>query len=514
MTSQPNRAEVVGGKSSLLRQLRENTAGNVLAISAAAMIPMMGVIGGGVDISRAYLVKSRLQQACDAGVLGGRKVMTSTGVDSAVTAEVQKFVNFNFPQGTSGTTPFTVTPTDGTNSSIDMTLSTTMPTAIMKVLGVNSVAVSATCTARQDYVNTDVVLVLDTTGSMNCLPSDSATASCPTEKSGSKIQALRSAVTSFYNALKPAQTELESKGLRLRYGIIPYSSNVNAGRDVIALNSSYMNTVSNYRNASGVAYSVDHGLISGGNAFWTNTANWAGCTEEAQTVNNIDSTSGYTPPSGAYDLAVDSIPSSTSTRWNAFDPNSEGGKQTSSTAWYACPTRIKTVAALSDVSAINSYTAGLVANGGTYHDIGMMWAARLLSPTGIWGSNNPSTYNGFPVNRHVIFMTDGALDTDPSIYGAHGIEKFDKRVTPTGSNATLLDTSHIQRFRMMCNSVKGSNTSVWVIAFGTSSGTGLSQELINCATNTSQAFKADDQATLISQFTQIGATIGALRLSQ
>ena len=53
-----------------------------------------------------------------------------------------------------------------------------------------------------------------------------------------------------------------------------------------------------------------------------------------------------------------------------------------------------------------------------------------------------------------------------------------------------------------------------LIAFGTSSGTGLSQDMIDCASSPSQAFKADDQATLIQQFTQIGQSIGALRLSQ
>ena len=503
-----------GTPVSFMRRLREDQRGNTLAIIAAAMIPMVGVIGCGVDISRAYLVKTRLQQACDAGVLGGRKVMTSAGLTSTVKDEVEKFVDYNFPQQTMQTTAFGVNPTLGAGNAINLTLNTVMATALMRVVGTDTVAISATCTARQDFVNTDVVLVLDTTGSMNCLPAESATTSCPTEKSGSKIQALRSAVTSFYNALKPAQTTLESQGLRLRYGIVPYSSNVNAGRDVIAVSPTYMNTVSNYRNASGVSIPVDHGTINGTNPFWSSTTNWAGCTEEAQTVNNIDSTSGYTPPTGAYDLAVDTVPNSATTRWNAFDPASEGGKVSSSTSWYACPTRIKTVAAISDVATIDTYTSSLVANGGTYHDIGMMWAARLLAPNGIWGSNNPSTYGGFPVNRDVIFMTDGALDTDPSIYGAHGIEKYDKRVTPTGTNAALLDTSHIQRFRMMCNAVKGMNVNIWVIAFGTSSGTGLSSELINCASNTAQAFKADDQATLVAQFTQIGQTIGALRLSQ
>jgi len=61
----------------LLRRLAHNTSGNVLAIMAAAFVPLAGLIGGGVDMTRIYITKTRLQQACDAGALAGRKVMAS-----------------------------------------------------------------------------------------------------------------------------------------------------------------------------------------------------------------------------------------------------------------------------------------------------------------------------------------------------------------------------------------------------------------------------------------------------
>ena len=503
---------------SFMRRLREDVRGNTLAIFAAAMIPLFGLIGSGVDISRAYLVKARVQQACDAGVLGGRKVMSTSGVDSLVTSEVQKFVNYDFAQGTMGTTAFPITPTLGSGNAVNLTLKTTVPTSIMKMFGVSALSVSASCTARQDFVNTDVMLVLDTTLSMNCLPSESATTLCTSEKSGSKIQALRSAVTAFYNALKPAQTQLESQGLRLRYGIVPYSSTVNAG--ALLQPNGWVNLTSNYRNCTtrssgspstcttaGVPYAVTHDA--------TFMASWPGCIEERQTVATINASSGYTPPAAAYDLDVSTVPSSTATRWNVYDPAAEGAKGSSAATqlYSACPTAMRNISAISDVSGINTYTSGLVAGGYTYHDLGLLWGARMLAPSGLWASNNPSTFNGFPVNRDLIFMTDGALDPDLDHYSAYGVEKFDKRVSGNGST-TSQDASHLQRFRMLCNSVKGMNVRVWVIAFGTSSGTGLSADLINCATSPAQAFKADDQATLIAKFTEIGQAIGALRLSQ
>ncbi len=65
---------------------------------------------------------------------------------------------------------------------------------------------------------------------------------------------------------------------------------------------------------------------------------------------------------------------------------------------------------------------------------------------------------------------------------------------------------------MMCNQAKSMGVSVWVIAF--SSSVTLSPEMTACASNPQQAIAAADTATLIARFTQIGQSIGALRLTQ
>ena len=53
-----------------LRALRANTGGNVLAIAAASILPILAIVGGTVDMSRAYMAQAQLQSACDAGVDG------------------------------------------------------------------------------------------------------------------------------------------------------------------------------------------------------------------------------------------------------------------------------------------------------------------------------------------------------------------------------------------------------------------------------------------------------------
>jgi hypothetical protein len=63
---------------------------------------------------------------------------------------------------------------------------------------------------------------------------------------------------------------------------------------------------------------------------------------------------------------------------------------------------------------------------------------------------------------------------------------------------------------MMCNAAKGMNTSIWVIAFGTT----LSPEMSECASNANQASTIGNRDALIAKFTEIGNNIGALRLTQ
>jgi hypothetical protein len=287
---------------------------------------------------------------------------------------------------------------------------------------------------------------------------------------------------------------------------VPYSVTVNTGKLVYDLNSSYIREPATYRTSSSTTASVSH------NSTWFGNTNGF-CIEERQTVTTINASSGYNIPSGATDLDIDTAPTAAaSSKWAPYDPVAETAKTSTTGINYACPAQAFVFKSVTDHAAMKVYTDALVAGGYTYHDIGLIWAARLMSETGLWATNNPTSFNNFPVTRHIIFMTDGAMDPDEAVYSAYGIEQYDHRVNST-TNASNQYDSHLQRFRMLCNKMKTMG-SVWVIAFGTSSGTGLSTDLKNCASSTAQAFKADDQATLLLKFQQIAESIGALRLSR
>lgn len=568
--------------AALIGRLSGDVRGSVLPLIGAAIIPLICLIGSGIDLSRAYAAQSRLQVACDAASLAGRRAMNNGEVDATVRAEVTKFFNFNFPQGSFGAAPFDPVTDEGANSTVVVTANTTIPTSIMKIFGFATLPIDANCNAKQDFVNTDIVLVLDTTGSMDQRISGESTG--PT-----KIQSLRSAVLALFDELAPVQTQLETAGLRLRYGIVPYSSNVNIGKVVQGVNASYIASddwdyQSRRENQRGKirtdrtenqCYGSDGGVnwirtgsnrgTSIGDCYYptssgqthvvswyhekrnydissfvtstaanpvatpsrdplsesTKTSYWKGCIEERQTVSTITSTSGYTIPANAYDLDIDRIPnSSKTTKWKPFWPEvaySRGNSTSSSSgtsvfergeAYVACPTEAKRLTPWTR-DELNTYLNSLVAIGGTYHDIGMIWGARLLSRNGIFSADNPANYRSMPVSRFLIFLTDGQMAPNADTYTAYGIEQNDQRVTGAYSVPQQTDR-HIQRFKMICNAAKTQNVSIWVIAFDST----LDSSMTECASTASQASLSSNQAQLIEKFVEIGKNIGSLRLTQ
>jgi Flp pilus assembly protein TadG len=653
------RAATSANRKGFLTRLARDVRGNTLAIVGAALVPLAGMIGSGVDMSRAYMAKTRLQSACDAAALAGRRVMTNDTLNATVTNEATRFFNFNFPQRLYGTDTFTPVVTRPTSGTVRVSAATRIPTSIMRLFGFTSLPLNVTCEASLNFVNTDVMLVLDVTGSMADPLSGTA-----------KITSLRDAVMALYDELAPVQTQLESNGLRLRYGVVPYSSTVNVGALIRAANPSYLadnveyqtrvprydtityiadpgtpaspvvqiygsaisqsdcdlygrnlafsgfspsattgggpapdpswSRVFSNNEASGVDWGWSGAADTSGNSRscrrryvqtpityetryrWTSTSyeaesvnvssykmgnsvsvantldtrssdgnnandgyvetpgvydglelaqagqniaesnvTWNGCIEERQTSTPSMITpttpSNLAIPATAYDLDINLIPTNDQTRWHPMFPaiaySRTGGSSTagsgSSLSTAACPAAAVRLQAWTRGN-MQSYVNALTPTGSTYHDIGMLWGARLLSSGGIF-ADSPDNFASMPVARHIIFMTDGQMDTDSGIYGAYGIEKNDQRVSGMSNpSESELNGRHLQRFRMICNAARSLNISIWVIAFGTT----LTSDMQNCASNANQAATISNRDALIDKFREIGNNIGALRLTQ
>lgn len=185
-------------------------------MTAAAIVPIIALVGGGIDLSRMYLVQSRLQSACDAGALASRRSMSGLNWTRDSRRVAENYFSANFPEGRYATGDLTATFSANATGAVQGTAAADVPMTLMTFFGIEAQEVSVTCVADLNLPNTDVMMVLDTTLSMNDPnPGDSIR----------RIDALTNAVTSFFDTLEAAKPE----GARIRYGFVPYSQTVNVG---------------------------------------------------------------------------------------------------------------------------------------------------------------------------------------------------------------------------------------------------------------------------------------------
>ena len=255
------------------------------------------------------------------------------------------------------------------------------------------------------------------------------------------------------------------------------------------------------------------------------SATFKGCIEERDTYqisdySNVDLTK-------ALDLDIDLVPdpNKPSTQWRpmlheisflrAWKPTggswskskvttAEDYMQASNYGVTVCPSPAHKLSEMTD-SELSTYLNGLKAEGSTYHDIGMIWGGRLLSPTGIFASEN-ADLNDTPTSRHLIFLTDGETAPLDLSYGTYGVEPLSERRWSPSSPYSLTQTVE-KRFSFACDEVKKKNITVWVIGFGTQ----MTDMLKNCAGD-GHWFQADDASQLGKAFDKIAKSMGDLRI--
>lgn len=637
MTSQTRTPGLLAAPG-LLRKLLRDRRGNTFVIVTAALIPLLALVGGGIDMGRSYVSETRLQQACDAGVLSARKalgskVVTTGVVPTEVSTIGNRFFNVNFPAGAFGTKNRSFTMTMLADYSITGRATVDVPTTVMRIFGDTNVPVAVNCQAKLNISNTDVMMVLDTTGSMN------ETNAGDTQP---KIAILRQVVKSFHAQLEASKTP----GVRMRYGFVPYATNVNVGyllksgwmtdkwdyegresKDTGAVQmvtkykytytamSGTKTAIASYSaaacpgdtatytmiaygsgagyevwdtraigNAYACAYSDGHYTVTGthydnyvyrtlkqangtetkqvykwqyksmsidvsgfkdsnpdkpykGGSVWVRmmgdpvpTPDWMsatfnGCIEERDTYEIGDYANVNL--SKALDLDIDLVPSTSkpATQWRpmlqeisflrAWKPT--GGSWSKSPVMTtdnylqaynyglsACPSPAHKLATMTATEVAN-YVDSLVVAGSTYHDIGMIWGGRLLSPTGIFASENGDV-GAIPTSRHMIFLTDGLTAPLDLSYGTYGVEPLSNRRWSSSSKFTLTQTVE-NRFTFACNEVKKRNITVWVIGFGTT----MNEMLKTCAGD-GHWFQADNATQLNTAFDTIAKSMGDLRI--
>ena len=145
---------------------------SLMLFTLVCVLVVIPVIGLAIDGSILFWVKAKLSAAVDAAALAAGRNPTAN-----LNTTVLQYVNANFPPGWMGTT-FTAGPTGvpsnpslGTRQ-VTVTASVAVPLRFMSMLGFKQSTVSAVAVSSRR--NTNVILVLDRSGSMNIIGPDGA----------------------------------------------------------------------------------------------------------------------------------------------------------------------------------------------------------------------------------------------------------------------------------------------------------------------------------------------------
>jgi len=145
-------------------RLVRNTRGSVLMLVAAGMVFMLGMTGLAVDSARGYLTRLRLVRAVDAAALTGARTLRAGEALALEQAKAAAYANGVGSTINGAALNMSVSTDAQGESTFEVSASQTMPTILMRLLGIDHINVRANSVAAVPPV--DLVLVIDQSGSL------------------------------------------------------------------------------------------------------------------------------------------------------------------------------------------------------------------------------------------------------------------------------------------------------------------------------------------------------------
>lgn len=460
--------------------LLDEQGGAVALMAAFAMVPLLGLVGLGVDAGRAYMVESKLSQALDAAGLAGGRVMFDANRD----ADVQAFFKANFPDNYLGATASAVAvSTDADSENLTVSASATMDTSLMQLLGRKNVAVRAESVIHRQVAGMELALVMDNTGSMY---------------GGGKIGTMKAGAAELVRILFGSRETIPNVWVSL----IPYAATVNIGPQ----HKDWLEPTS---------------LMNLKNDFKASPQGWKGCVE-ARWKTGRDSTDD--PPSVEKWVRF-KYPQDSDNNYPPVD-ESEATNTTGNRGRgpnLGCPPAItpmqaeksKILAAIDDMGSWH--------RGGTMANLGLAWGWRTLSPRwrGLWSDETPQLpleYRSPHVEKVAVLLTDGVneiYDEPPagpngSDYTAYGRLGEGRMGSTNKATATAKINS---KMALMCAAMKQQGIILYTITYDLTNTT-TKQLFKDCASKPEYYYDATDNSRLREIFRQIGVSISKLRIAR
>ncbi len=459
--------------SRVSRRFRRATGGAVAVVFGFALTVLMLAIGFALDYARALSVQTKLQYDLDAALLGAAAQDSDTIQESKDLGSAYFGANWKEKHNVrSVDLTIEALPDD---SGLIGTVTATVPSTIMQLFGQDEIAVSATSEVHTATQSVEVVLVLDTTGSML----------------GSKIDALKSSAHSLIDKAYEGENTAE----HVKISIVPFAQYVNVGlanRDapwmsvdadsstekaycgefapVIGTSNCRMETFTYYTDGIPNTYEsevcdYEYGEPEYRCNTYTVNITWRGCAGSRDSpLDTID---------GDYDTPVPGVMNVT------------------------CGSEITPLT--NDTDLLKSQIDALVPVGNTYIPSGLFWGWAALSSQLPFDEARGygEKIEGASIRKVLVLMTDGK-NTMSATYPYHN-----------GGDAAAADTLTEE----LCTNVRDAGIEIFTVAFEVDDAD-TKDLLRSCATQPSNFFDAADEVELENSFITIAENFSALRIAK
>jgi Flp pilus assembly protein TadG len=437
-----------------LRRFTLNSAGNVALTFGIATFPILGAVGAAVDFSRANDVKSAMQSALDATALMLSRDAATLSTDDLNTKAKNYFLAmFVRPEATNVTVTASYSQSGG--SQVIVNGAAKVPTAIMGIVGYNSININGSSTAKWCSERLRGALALDNTGSMS---------------SDGKMDALKSATKSLLLQLKGAA----STNGDVYVSIIPFSKDVNVGKT--NYNASWIDwTDWNTNNTScGSSWGWGGGWSWGGGCTTANHNTWNGCITDRGGTNS--------PDSNDYDRKVTA-------------PGTTAASKFPTEQYSLCPVEMQGLTY--DWTTLNSLVDSMSPNGNTNQPIGLVWAWQSLVGGGPLTA--PAKDSNYTYKEIIILMSDG-LNTEDRWWQSQN--SVDKRMYDSSNSGVGT-----------CANIKAAGVTIYSIQVNTG-GDPTSTIMTNCASSSDKFYEVKVAGDLGTVFNAIGTNLTKLRVAK
>ena len=561
-----------------LKAFRNDCLGSVTHITAVAAIPMMIAAGAAIDTVRINREQVAFDAAVDSAALAvasdDRASLAGLSESQAATriaeleAYAKKYMEENYtPQF--GSNPVMDVKVEITGQYVQLTADHDFPTTIMSLTGIEKINLVATSQIMKAMRPIEMVLVMDTTGSM---------------ASSGKIDGAKTAARDLLSTVYGGTLAQVPESEYLRIALVPFAAGVRLNPNAYDFNLNWVDTTglnplsklnfnsstwNNYMawsqvkktsssyhtwngcvearmrgsSASGTDYNVNDAAPASGTpatlfpAYFAPDSPSFGSSTSYGTYANDTWSGSYIPESGT----PSEVAGMTTTQKNdtstagliyrqqnqAKYVNRNIGSESTTSAtngpWKGCA-KTPIVPLTYNRANVEAGITAMAAAGNTLIAEGVAWGWRVLSPgepftkveaSTSFPADTVSTYNHPRWLKIMVIMTDGDNDISAGVdtlngttYTAYGRGKetlADNRFGTTNSSEVMGKLD--DAMSEACTKAKAEGIELYVTSFGTGVSTATRAKLQACATDADNYQHASSSADLAAFFNHIGQDV-------